>query len=270
MTGRSRIRTSDPVLAYAGRARAWIFTGLALGLAAGLGLYLLTAPSYRATVAVEVSEVAPMVDLSPTRLRVKQVTVDTDAQILASDEVVTAVGEAAGDSTAQARAQLVIAARPLTRILDITYTASSAAEAAAGAEQGAETFLAERDRLVIAPVEDYLRHVINQTRDPTPASELLATANLSKTPEHRPEGFRQRAVTARLELSGAGRVLEHARTSSSPDRGDIEVPLASGAALGALLGFWLGFARDRGRRGRRPSGSPTAEPRSIARVPVGA
>ena len=235
---------ADPVLGFARRARLWILTGLTLGLTCGLGLYVLAPAIYHATVAVEVSELAPTISLSPAAARIPLVTIDTDAQLIASDAVVTSIAAVTGEPAARVRARLSIAARPLTRILEITFVGSSPTLAAVGAEQAAATFLAERHRLMLQPAEKYLRTVADQTQDPTPAGDALATANLSKAPDVRPENLRERAVQARVELPGPGSVVEHARVLSSPDRGDAEIPLVSGAAFGALLGFGLGVARD--------------------------
>jgi len=266
MPSRLTVVTSDPILRYGVRGRGWL-VGAVIGLTAGLGVYWAAPPSYTATSVVELSEAAPTIDLSPVGAQPKPVSVDTDAQILAGDEVVAAVARATGNTRSSTRMSLAVTARPLTRVLEISFTSSSPETAEVGAQRAAATFLAARGRLVVQRVEDYLVEVGARTASPK-QSDVLATAELSGVAESRVEGWRERAIAARLQLRGPGTILEEARITSSADRGDLEVPVVSGASLGALLGLGLSLGRQRHRVERlRSAGRPTvttAEPGSIA------
>lgn len=259
MPTRLTLVTSDPILARGLRGRDWL-VGAVLGLLVGMGLYWATPPNYTATAAVELSEAAPTIDISPVGARPRLVSVDTDAQILVGDEVVSAIAQATGTTRSKARTSLAVAARPLTRVLEISFTGSSPKTAVLGAQQAAETFLGARERLIVARVQDYLVEVGARTASPR-QSALLTTADISGSAESRVEGWRERAIAASLQLRGPGSVLEQARITSSADRGDLEVPLVSGACLGALLGVGLRLERHHHH---------TERLRSAARPPAGA
>jgi hypothetical protein len=234
---------NDMVLSGAKGARRWLVGGLVVGLLAGMSFFLVKTPTYSATVAVELSDVTPILDLSPAGPRVKPVTIDTDAQLMAADEVVSVVAQRVGRTRSQARKSMSVSARPLTRVLQLTYTDRSAAVARAGAQTGAETFLRMRDRVVIEPVRDYLLGIRAATRGVAPEPVNLADMGLSEEPTL--EIRRKRALQQQLQLPGPGQVISDARLTADGDRGDPEVPLASGASLGALLGFLIGIARQR-------------------------
>jgi hypothetical protein len=104
--------------------------------------------------------------------------------------------------------------------------------------------LAARQRLVVQPVEDYLNEVAKRTETPLDA-EVVNPDDRFGTAEFRVESWRERALTARLQLPHAGTVLQRATTSSGAERGPIEVPLTSGAALGALVAVLLGIGVQR-------------------------
>jgi len=246
---RLTIVTSDAILTRGLRGRAWLVGGL-LGLLVGIGVHWTTPPEYTATTVVELSEAAAIIDLSPVAARPRLLSVDTDAQIVAADDVVSAVAEATGQTEPTVRRSLLVSARPLTRVLEVSYRTSSPEIAKVGSQQAAETFLVVRERLIVRPVEDYLVEVGERTESPKQA-EVLTTADLTGQAQSRVEGWRQRAIAARLALRGAGSVLEQARVTSPADRGDVEVPVATGTFLGALLGVGVSL-RPRGSPGSRP------------------
>lgn len=236
-------------MAYAAHGRAWL-AGAVLGLAVGAGLYWTTPAQFRSTTVVELPQTAAAVDLSRLGRRAQPVTADTEAQILGSDQVVDAVARASGDPKRWVRESVTVTARPSTRILEITYTSRTPASATRGADAAVDAFLDVRDRLIVAPVEDYLSAVGERTDAPA-RSDVLATDDRAGSAEFRVEGWRERAVQELLALPGPGVVLERARPTSSAYRGDAEVPMASGACLGALLGLGVGLGRTRLRSQRR-------------------
>jgi hypothetical protein len=247
---RLRVANPDPIMVYARHGKAWL-VGALVGLVLGGGVYWKTTPDYTATAVVELTSVTPAVDLGGVRGRPQVESVDTDAQMLASDEVVAAVAKSSGDSEQWAQGSLGVTARNLTRVLEITYTSRSPKGATAGANSAADGLLAIRQRLVIKPIDDYLDAVAKQTEIPLDAA-VLDPADRVGTAEFRVESWRDRALSARLQVPDSGSVLQLAQGNPAPQRGGIEVPLTSGVATGALLGLLLGMAgwRLRARRTR--------------------
>jgi hypothetical protein len=245
---RLTIVTSDAILTRGLRGRTWL-VGAFLGLIAGAGMYVATPPAFTATAVVELAEASPVIDLSPLAARPRLVSVDTDAQIVVSDEVLSAVADATNQPTTVVRRSLVVTARPLTRVIQISYRTASAATARAGAQRAAEAFLGERERLFVDPVQAYLTEVDARSQSPDqPAA--TTPADLSSRAQSRVESWRQRAMAARLEITGAGAVLESARVKAGGSRGNPEVPVVTGACLGALLGVGVALARGRLTQGR--------------------
>jgi hypothetical protein len=258
MSSRMTFVTSDAILTHGLRSRAWI-VGCLLGLLVGVGLHVTKPPTYTATAAVELTKIAPSLDLSPIAPPADFLTVDTDAQMVETDEVISAVAKAAGQSTAQVRTSLAVSARQLTRVLLISYTTSSADDAVKGAQQAAETFLAERQKLIVEPLQDYLAEVRSLTASPKLSVETT-TQDLTGKAQSRVEGFRQRAMNARLQISGAGTILQAARVSSAANRGNPEIPIVTGLCTGGLLGLGFGLALHYRRRARLARRQRVSEP----------
>jgi hypothetical protein len=246
MSSRLTFVTSDAILTRGLRGRAWLAGGL-LGLLAGVGIYVATPPTYTASSVVELASLSPVIDLSPTAAKLQLFTVDSDAQIVTDGQVVSAVAKITRQPSALVGRSLSVSARQLTRVLQISYTASSPGIATAGAQGAADAFLAERQQLVVKPVQDYLAAVFAKTEAPQKTT-TLTTEDLTSRAQSRVEGWRQRAIGAQLQSTGAGSVLERAQVRAGGDRGDIEVPVVTGACLGALLG--VGVALLRGQLGR--------------------
>lgn len=247
----------DPVVAYGLRGWRWALAGLVTGLAAGTAVVLATPPQYAATAAVEVSRVAPIVDPDAPGGDGRPLTIDTDAHIMTSDEVVSAAAQAAGRSPEQVRRAVRISARPLSRVLEITFMDQSPQVAKAGADSAAAAFLRARERLVVQPVHTYLQSLANgvdaaNAPDAAAAATAADVARLTTREQH--------AAALAAELPGPGALLENARITSAADRGNIEVPLASGASLGALLGFTTGLLRNRRRLVHRTATRPHPRP----------
>ena len=226
--------------------------------------YALLPVHYASTVTLELTAVAPLVDLNPSGARVDELTVDTDALVVESDAVVEAVAEALGGTPGSVRESLSVDARPLTRVLEITYTTTESAEAAReGAAIAAESYLDLREELIIEPVRAYLSGIATAT------DELEATApkdgNVTKG-DTALEARRRAAEAHQVVLAGPGSVLQSA-TAPIEGRGGLAVVLASYAAVGGLLGFGAGlFAehRERQRALHRGRSLPTGHLDAVA------
>ncbi len=263
----------DPIL----RAGRLAFVSLLVGAVVG-GLvslaWLETRPlSYDSTVALELSPVAPLVDLNPTGPVINEVTVDTDATLAVSEGVAKAVAATTGLELDEVARHLSVRARPLSRVLEVTYTTTISPDAAReGATAAAESFLDLRDRLVIDPVRQYLAEISEQTitvqnqnenvRAETDAAGTVSVSQGQAALERRLE----RAQRFQVELPVAGTVVA-AASAPSARRGTVDVVLVTGVSLGALLGFAAGLAWEWRRRSARRSDRPlvAASPRDSAR-----
>ena len=248
---------SDPVLAEMRSRRG--LTLIALGALLGLGLgtaVLVTAPkNIEATVVLELTTAAPQVNISSVGARPDAVTIDTDAQIVTSDAVVNEVAQATGDDTSVVRANLAVSARPLTQVMIIQYTTDTASGAVDGATSAAQSFLAEREQLIVTPVRNYLEAIVSQD----------ALASAEGRPISQPaddiwalEARRQAALVSQMGVQGAGEIVESARITATSNRADAPVPVVTGAGVGALLGLALSMSWTALRRRNRADTSPSS------------
>ena len=248
MSPRLTFVTSDAILTRGLRGRTWLVFAF-LGLLAGAGVYYETPPTYTASSVVELASVAPVIDLSTTAAKLQPFTIDSDAQLVTDGQVVSAVANVTKQPSTQVVQSLNVTARQLTRVLQISYTARSRATATAGAQAAADAFLAERERLILKPVQDYLIAVFSNTETPQ-RSAVLTTEGLTTSAQARVENWRRRAIGAQLQSKGAGSVLERALVRAGGDRGSRVVPVGSGGGLGALLGVLVAIARSKVKQAR--------------------
>lgn len=236
----------DPVIA-SGLGGPWWLVGAAVGITLGAVAYLVTPQYFEATVAVRVSETPAALDLAVGG-RGRPVTPDTDAQLLRSDAIESRVAEVTADPIDAVPDRLHVSARPLTRVLEITYTSSTPIRAAKGARAAATTFLAVRQQLVLVPIREYLIEVEERTR--LLDSEQLGGVLDSGDAAFRVETWRGRAIEALMQPLSAGELLEEPLVPDRGHRGDPEVPMASGTATGALAGIFFAMFRNRRLRQR--------------------
>jgi hypothetical protein len=232
----------DPMLEALRRRSTWalVAVGAIVGGALGVVWMLLTPVSFTATVALEVNLASPQVNISDIGPRPQTISMDTDAQLVTSDAVVAVVADTTGQGTDQVRENIEVAARPLTQIMTISYTARNPKDATEGATAAADAFLDERERLIVEPVSTYLSASSTEGLtddtfgdifdDPSPDPSSLAP-------------WRQSAVVKLAKLGEAGRIQEGARLTATNDRGDIEMPIATGVALGILLALGVSALR---------------------------
>jgi hypothetical protein len=245
----------DVIVTHAGRAKLWVLAGALLGALAGVAWFVTSAPYYQASAIIELSELPSTISLEPGSAPPRAVSIDTDAQIVAGDAVVDAVVEAVGADAATVRSSMTISARALTRVLVVTYTGPNADTARTGAGAAAEAFLAERERLLVAPVRAWLLDVAEtQEQQATPVSDTSARTRIFPRPAL--DNRRLRAVEASLALPGPGRTLEASAEAPSAKRMQKELPLVSGTASGALAGLGVGLVRVRRGDGPQAGRSP--------------
>ncbi len=244
----------DPIMRAGRRAVIGVLLGALVGTAAAGAWYLSRPVEYSSTVALELSAAAPLVDLNPVGPKVDDLTVDTDAGMADSDRVVDAVAGETGLTPDQVRDRIAVRARPLSRVLEITYTTPVSPDSARdGATAAAEALLDQREQLIIEPVRAYLSAVelatiriqnANELDDGSPLEDVTVARGQAAL-----ETRLERAQGYQVRIPQAGLVVDSA---STPDvrRGTIDVILMSGAGLGALIGFGIGLLWE--RRALRP------------------
>ena len=195
-----------------------------------------------------------------TGLAPPEVSIDTDAQLLHSPEVLDVVGAVLGTDAAAAREHLSLTASPNSHVLHVTVTSTSAPKAAEAANGAVEAMVQVRRktlgslqldqlrllRLWVGGQEDLLakeqsRRVVIPASDDFFASIVELRAGLQELEE------------ARLTPA---EVLNPALPPSRQDYSNTEVPLTSGAMIGLLAGCLLGVRKDR----RRPPGRTGPNP----------
>jgi uncharacterized protein involved in exopolysaccharide biosynthesis len=221
----------------------------AIGLLVGLALAMSQPASYSATASVVLTPVPKYLTPSTTTLVPPPVTIDTDAQLLQSPPVLTAMADALGGTPADALAHLSVSASPNTRVLHVTVTAASARTASAAANAA------------VAALGDVRRATLGSLR----ADQLRELRLLIDHQEQLLAQEREREVVVPaynsvaaelLQLQSDLDALEEARAvpldivdpATPPRHADYrnaEVPVVSGAMVGLLCGCLLGAARDR-------------------------
>jgi hypothetical protein len=227
-----------------------VLAALALaGLLAGYGWSMQQPGTFSATASVALAPVPVYVMTSTDELVPPEVTVDTDAQLLRSDEVLDAIGAVLDTDREESARHLSVTASANTHVLHIDVTAGSAEDAATAANAAATALVDVRRRSLGALQENQLRIIrmlagehssdlqqldeqdlLSPTNDQQLAQILSARASLDELEE-------ARATPAEV-VSPAGPPV-HA------DYANTEVALTSGAMLGLVAGCLIGALRDR-------------------------
>jgi uncharacterized protein involved in exopolysaccharide biosynthesis len=234
---------------FANRQRARIAACTVLGLAAGLVWALLQPSTHSATASVLLPPVPVYVMPSVDELPPPEVTIDTDAQLLGSPQVLAAVAEALGTDATQAADALTVTASAQTSVLHVTVSAGGATEAAVAANAAVDALVDVRRRSLGSLQGEQLRQLQFLALD---QERLLARAQARRIVVPVRDELFQRVLAVRsrvAELESArqvpAEVVEPARAPTTPDHSNDEVPLTSGAMLGLLSGCLAGAARDR-------------------------
>lgn len=128
------------------RNRWRILAGGVLGLLLGLGVVAMTPDPYESSaevLATRAPSTAPIGDIDP-----KDRTLDTEAQLIRSDDFLRTVGDRLGVAPERLPDRFRISATPNTQVLRFTYTAATAQQARRGARVVAATFVETRTAAV--------------------------------------------------------------------------------------------------------------------------
>ncbi len=162
-----------------------------LGALVGGAIYFAIPARYVASSKVSLSPQITYLSLSMTPERQPQVTIDTTAQLARSDYSVKQIADAMGVSPQQARDNLTISAKPLSRVLVLQIRADSREQARAGANAAtealiylqAESFALSNDRvrLLRNRVATMNRQALQAISDGLPSGSLFTTIDILET-----------------------------------------------------------------------------------------
>lgn len=161
-------------------------------------------------------------------------TIDTEAALLRSERAMERAGKRAGLAPAALRADIRVAAPPLSTVLDVTVTTTRNHDPAGAALAVAQEYLAERSRFLETRRTDLIARLGERLAAVDPADPAWAATRtyLRAAIDH--------LTTHRPEVGSVIRV-------GPPDAVGVErgVPATSGAAIGGLVA--LAFLRTRRR-----------------------
>lgn len=229
-----------------------LLAGLTLvGLLAGYGWSLQQPSTFSATASVALAPVPVYVMTTTDELVPPEVTVDTDAQLLRSDEVLDAIGAVLGTDREGAARHLSVTASANTHVLHVDVIAGSAEDAAAAANAAVTALIQVRRRSLGALQEDQLRNIRllagahSEELQQVDEQDLLVPTN----DEQLAQILSARASLDELEEARAtpAEVVSPAVPPLHADYANTEVALVSGAMLGLVSACLLGAARDRRR-----------------------
>ncbi len=256
--------------AFVRRHRLRIGALMVLGLLLGFAWSTTQPSTWSSTASVALAPVPKYVLPTGDGLAPPEVSIDTDAQLLASPEVLGAVADALGTDAAAAQESLSVTASPNSHVLHVSVKASSATAAVAAADAAASELVRVRRnalgalrpdqlrllRLWVTGQEDELAKEQDQ-RLVIPASDEQFAQILELR-----EGL-QELEEARLDPA---ELIDPAQPATRPDYANREVPIVSGAMLGLLCGCLLGARADR-RRLLDRSSSRSLSPRHLGSLP---
>jgi Mrp family chromosome partitioning ATPase/capsular polysaccharide biosynthesis protein len=253
------------------RRRWWVILGcFVIGVTLAVGALFLLPKSYQSTASVLVTATGDTTNTTSGRTS-SEVNLDTEAQIVTSSVVAKAAGEDLGSSdTPRALAKKVSVTVPAnTSVLAITYTASSADGARAGAEAFAEAYLKNREALAedaINAQRDRLQERIDdlgkQLLTIGQRIHALPAGSAQRAYEQSRRGLLVRQIASisdqyvNLNASETtpGSIITDPQVPTAPSSPNLVIILASGGLLGLLVGVLLAFLvdrRDRRVRSRR-------------------
>lgn len=257
---------------FVGRHRTVIGVLMVLGLLLGLAWSMTQAVTFSSTASVSLAPVPKYLLPTGVGLASPGVSIDTDAQLLRSTEVLDSVALALGTTSDMAMEQLSVTASPNSHVLHVTVTADSPAEAAEAANAAVTALVRVRRNTLGALRLDQLRLLRLWTagqeellaQEQSTRAVLLATDDLFAQVLELREGLQ--------ELEGArsapAEVVNAAVPAGSPDYSNSEVPLTSGAMLGLLAACLVGVRRDRRRSLATISPSMRSRPQPISHLPL--
>jgi len=226
-----------------------------------LGGYVLRQeePLFTATTTILLTEIPSYAALDPEDPDARKVTIDTDAALVRSQDVVSRVAERTQRDETDVRAALSVSAVALTDVLRVSFSDVDASRAARGAQVAAAALLDARAETLPGSQDEQVKRLRDRI------ARLITTLGDERVANHE-ELLVSRLTSLRRFLNevlraspDSGTILRQAQVPAASERVNPEVKLASGAMLGLLGGLLFGVARDTTRRQR--SSDPMPFPR---------
>jgi capsular polysaccharide biosynthesis protein len=236
-------------LAFVRRHRVLLVSLVSLGLLFGIVWSMRQPSTYSSTVSIALSPV-PKYVTTPGETLPPEVTIDTDAQLLSSPDVVEAVADRLGIDPSEVEKRVSVSASANSHVLHVTVTSRSRQRSADAANAAAEALLDVRRQTLGALNDSQLNQVrilLTHKEDQlirTQSRRLVVPA----TDELFADVMRLRASLDELEAARAepGDIIRSAKAPARHDYANTEVPLTSGPMVGLLLGCLIGATRDSG------------------------
>lgn len=237
------------------KRQRWIVAlGAILGICGAVVAYNVMAPSYAATTQVQISPLGEdPVALSQNPANLIDHTFEV--ALVTSDQSLAVAVEELGFATAGDVRQSVSASLAKeSSVISITFSGKSPKIASQGASAVAKSYLAEREQLIVATVENRLKAL---------DAELATLGNSEDSKGQRTTLYGQRLEILAVDTN-AGHVLNAADTHTIVRTPNLRILGVSGAALGLVLGMLVGVIRDR----RNPRFQNTGDLVRVADAPV--
>jgi hypothetical protein len=235
-------------VAFVRRNAGLIGTLMIVGAVVGGGLSMTSPTSYAARTSVLINSAPVYVDTQGEH-RPPSVTIDTDAQVFSSPFVARKVSARTGIPAGEIDSHLLIGAEPLTRVLTVTFQASTPEIARIGSQTATHAMLEERAEVIVAQSVRRLRAIrfsLGKLQNEQTRREVNGTIDES-TQEIAERIVVLQALTSQLQEVGrsSGRVLDSAHVVRTERARAPTKWVGSGAGLGLLLALALAFFRPR-------------------------
>lgn len=283
---------TEPMLADYGqflrRHRMLLVAMLGVGLLGGVLTVVAEGDTYTAHVSVLTPAVPMNAAPDPSGRPPEDVTMDTEAQLLRSGEVLrrlTNLGPETGDPRT-IRDRISLTVPPNTRVLVIHFQAPTADGAKAGADVVADTFLRYRHQLLVSRRERDLESLRSRIASLQGQLDSLSaggdkgdtalredtTSARRQTLVGQIEDLQEQLASVDEPAADTGTVVRASERPLRPDDANDEVTFASAVGMGLLAGLGLGLVRDRLPRRVRDEGDVVRRTgmRVLAEVAVGA
>ncbi|WP_285730035.1 Wzz/FepE/Etk N-terminal domain-containing protein [Nocardiopsis sp. ATB16-24] len=257
-----------------------IGAGVIGGLVLGAAMVVVLPTTYTSVTAVQVQPTGMDEFTGERSGRLSgDVNLDTEAQILISDQVSSVVaeslpGEVPAPTTDDLRERVEVNVPPNSNVLEIGFSASTPEAAQAGARSYADAYLEVRRAQVDALVDDRLEALRGEREDLyQDLAEAVAEEAAFPGANTRTEALREEItelgkgigpLSVLRETVQAGRVLTPAGLPEEPSGPVPALWLVGGAALGLLAGLSAALVRDR----FDPRLRDTEDTARVTRLPV--
>jgi uncharacterized protein involved in exopolysaccharide biosynthesis len=244
----TRIAALSAYLSLLARGAKFLLAGAIAGAIMGGVWYAVSPVTYSSTVTVALQRIPTHVPLDPEARSARLVTIDTDAALLHSDEIRSAVAPVIDVQEDDVHDHLTVTASPLSDALNITITSTVADRAEKGAEAAAEALLQVRSDYFVASQQEqisYLQDRVARLQQVlTAASSEPLRINEVQSIRSALEVLSPRLAQTRRANGAAGTVLNVQDEAVARRPSPVYMPVLSGLMCGLLAGLALTRIRE--------------------------